>query len=152
MIDPLVYEKLTAYCAYRERCISEVKQKLKRLTQAETDAITYINKLQQENYLNEERYVKAFVSGHIRKKWGKTKITAALRQKGINAALIQIHLTPIDETDYREQLLKAAAQKLKSLKTGTGYEKKIKLVRFLLGKGYESSMVDSVAKELMSKQ
>lgn len=152
MTDPLVYEKLTAFCAYRERCINEVIKKLKRLApQEEMNAAAYIRQLQQENYLNEERYVKAFVSGHIRKKWGKAKITAALRQKGISQALIQQHLAPVDEADYRQQLLKAALQKLKSLKTENEYEKKIKLMRFLVGKGYEKSIVNNVLKELLGK-
>lgn len=145
-----IYEKLAAFCAYQERSVKDVQQKLIKLKVEKENFSTYIERLKRENFLNEERFAKAFIAGHLRKKWGKTKIRSALMQKGISAAVIKQHLDNVEDESYKEQLLKAAKQKLKSIKTETVYEKKRKLLRFLLGKGYESAKASKVVKELLS--
>lgn len=150
-MDTLVYEKLTAYCAYRERSAKEVQQKLTRLKVEKVEFPVYIERLKRDNFLNEERFVKAFVAGHLRKKWGKAKIKSALMQKGISAAIIKQHLDNVEEEGYGEQLLNVARQKLKTIKAETDYERKTKLLRFLLSKGYESNKAGKVVKELLSR-
>lgn len=150
-MDTLVYEKLTAYCAYQERSVKDAQQKLIKLKVQKEEFSAYIERLKREGFLNEERFAKAFVAGHLRKKWGKAKIKSALMQKGISAAVIKLHLDNVEEEGYEEQLLKAAQQKLKSIKGETIYERRTKLLRFLLGKGYESSKAGKVVKELLSR-
>ena len=73
MIDPDLYLKLANYCAYQERCPSDVKQKFNKLKADIENYPEYIIRLKEENYLNEERYTKYFVQGHEKKKWGKTE-------------------------------------------------------------------------------
>jgi regulatory protein len=78
-------EKIKHYCAYQERCHSEVKEKLfgYGLTKNEADDILLF--LIENNYLNEQRYAEQFAGGHFRsKKWGRIKIRYALRQKQIS--------------------------------------------------------------------
>ncbi len=149
MPDQTIYEKLTRYCAYQERCEQDIYQKLRKLKENMEAAPDYIRQLKEENYLNEERFVKAFVSGHLRKKWGKVKIKNELSRKGIESALIQKYLSAIEGKDYHEQLVKTATLKLKTIKAETAREKKIKLMRFLLGKGYESGQISEVVKQLI---
>lgn len=145
-MDADIYNKLTDYCAYRERCGSEVKQKLQKLKVDKSDYEEYINRLQQHNYLNEERYVKYFVSGHEKKKWGKTKIKAALAGKKIDAVLIKKYLDEMDEDNYEEQIKAVAEKKWNSIKGATLRDRKTKLLRFLLGKGYEMNKALAVLK------
>lgn len=149
MPDQTIYEKLTRYCAYQERCELDIYQKLRRLKEGIDEAPAYIRQLKEENYLNENRFIKAFVSGHLRKRWGKVKIKNALTRKGIEPALVQKYLSSIEDEDYHTQLVKTATLKLKSIKAETNREKKIKLMRFLLGKGYESDHVSDVVKQLL---
>lgn len=151
MPDQKIYDKLTTYCAYQERSAKDVKQKLVKLKAEPDDTAYYLERLQRENYLNETRFAKAFIEGHLRKKWGKAKIKAALAQKGIAANTVKNLLDDVEDEGYAEQLLAAATHKLKSIKGETEYDRKIKLTRFLLSKGYESSRISTVVKQLFAK-
>ncbi len=146
-MDESIFEKLTRYCSYQERCEADVLQKFKTL-KAAGSPVAYVQRLRQENYLNEERYVKAFVNGHVRKKWGKTKIKMALLRKGLPAALIQHNLGEVEEENYQERLLKAAGQKWLRIKAASDRERKMKLFSFLLAKGYESKDIQKVFEHL----
>jgi len=108
----------------------------------------YIPKLREENFLNEERYVKAFISAHSKKKWGKTKIRSALSGKRIDGELIKKYLDEIEEGDYDDQIKVLLQKKWKSMRTGSPKEKKTRLIRFLLSKGFEMGKVMTVLKEL----
>jgi regulatory protein len=148
MVETGIYDKLARYCAYQDRCLGEVKNKLYQLKVGKENTDEYIQKLKGENYLDEERFVKAFVSGHLKKKWGSVKIKSALMQKGVAQSLVTKYLEKIEAAGYNDSLLVLAERKLKTIKTGTASDKKNKLYRFLLGKGYEGDKVGAVIKKL----
>ena len=52
----VAFQKLQAYCAYQERCHSEVESKLYTLGIYEGDADAIISQLIEDNFLNEERF------------------------------------------------------------------------------------------------
>lgn len=147
MLDKTIYEKLSNYCAYQERCSEDVRQKLLKLKVEKTDFEAYLEKLKDENFLSDERYVKYFVSAHEKKKWGKTKMKTALLAKRIEATLIKKYLDDIDEANYDEQLKNLAEKKWNTIKAASLREKQTKLIRFLLSKGYEMGKVVVVARE-----
>ena len=148
MYDSSIYEKLTRFCAYQERCTADILEKLYKLKVPKDEFDNYIPKLREENFLNEERYVKAFISAHSKKKWGKTKIRSALSGKRIDGELIKKYLDEIEEGDYDDQIKVLLQKKWKSMRTGSPKEKKNKLIRFLLSKGFEMGKVMTVLKEL----
>ena len=148
MYDSAIYEKLTNFCAYQERCKADVIEKLYKLKIAKEEFDVYINKLRNENFLNEERYVKAFISAHSKKKWGKTKIKSALSGKKVDSGLVKKYLDLIEEGDYDEQIKELLQKKWKSIRTGSPKEKKNKLIRFLLSKGFEMGKVMAAVKEM----
>jgi hypothetical protein len=77
--------KLKHYCGYQDRCHQEVKEKLYSLKLGKASVEMLLSRLIEEDYLNEERYAKAFVRGHFRQKqWGKVKIAYGLKQKRIS--------------------------------------------------------------------
>ena len=79
------YMKLKHYCGYQDRCHQEVKEKLYSLKLGKASVEMLLSRLIEEDYLNEERYAKAFVGGHFRQKqWGKVKIGYALKQKRVS--------------------------------------------------------------------
>lgn len=147
MTDPATYEKLTTYCAYAERCTADVKKKLTTYKVEKTEHDAYINRLKEEGFLNDERYVKSYVSAHIKKKWGKVKIKAGLSTKGIAASTIQTYLADVEEDDYQERLLKLVTDKAPRIKGDTIQERRIKLMRHLLSKGYSSSDITAAIKQ-----
>lgn len=146
-MDAGIFDKLCNYCAYQERCASDVKKKLHQLKVSVEDYEAYIEKLIGNNYLNEDRFVKYFVAARVKKKWGKAKLKAALSAKKVDARLIKKHLETIDQLDYEAQIKLAAERKWHTIKAENLRERKTKLLRFLLSKGYEMNKVLPVLKD-----
>lgn len=142
--------KAKHYCAYQERCHSEVRDKLYGfgLNTKEVDEI--VSKLIEENYLNEERFAIQFAGGHFRsKKWGRVKIAHALKQKQVSAYSIKKALKQIDEDDYLNTLQKIFSEKLSTLRSEKNiFIKKRKLQDYLMQRGYETDLIRTLLQEL----
>ena len=94
-------QKIQAYCAYQERCHQEVTKKLKSWGLIPDAIDLLITELMQANFLNEERYSRAFARGKFRiKKWGKVKIRSALKSKNIFQKCIDLAMEEIDDEAY----------------------------------------------------
>jgi regulatory protein len=95
------------------------------------------------NYLSEERFSEAFVSGKINiKRWGRIKIRKHLNQKFISEYSIKKGLSSIDLTVYAKNINDLAQKKYLMLsREKDSYSKKVKIYRFLLSKGYEVDLI-----------
>ena len=134
--------KARTYCNYRERCHKELREKLYDMGLWKKDVDQVIMQMMDENLLNEERYARSYARGHFyNKKWGKYKITVELRSKQIHDRLIKDALTEIDEADYESMILKLIKQKALEVK-GKTFEKKHKISRYLLQKGYSYNEIN----------
>jgi regulatory protein len=145
-------QKLKQYCAYQERSHAEVKQKLWDLgvKRAEHDEI--ISSLIEEDYLNEERFAKAFAGGKFRMKdWGRKKIYYALKEKQVSEYNIKKAMKEIDEATYQETIKELAEKKYALLKGEQYLVRKKKTIDYLLQKGYESELVTAVVNKLTGK-
>ncbi|WP_301921941.1 regulatory protein RecX [Ferruginibacter sp.] len=142
--------KAKNYCAYQERCHSEVKDKLYGfgLNKNETEQI--ISTLIEENYLNEERFAISFAGGHFRiKNWGRIKIKYELKKKMVSPYCIKKALSLIDEDAYLTTFNRLAEQKLKTLKGEKNlFIKRKKLQDHLLQKGYENDLVREIVNKI----
>jgi regulatory protein len=99
--------------------------------------------------LNEERFAIAFAGGKFRMKgWGRIKIEQALKAKGVSTYCIQKALKQIGASDYEITLEKAMKKKLEILTAANSYERKQKLARFFIAKGYESEAVWKMVEKL----
>ncbi len=136
-------QKAKQYCAYQERCHSEVKEKLYSFGLHKKDVEEILSQLIEENYLNEERFALQFAGGRFRiKHWGKVKIKYELKQKQVSEYCIKKALSAINETDYLKQLQKLFEQKIKTLRAEKNiFTKKRKLQDHLLQKGFEADLV-----------
>jgi len=135
-------KKLEFYCAYQERCHKEVVEKLIKMRMIPDANDVIVVHLLQNNFLNEERFAKAFVRGKFRiKKWGKRRLILELKRKNINKTIITIALKEIDEDDYLETFHALAEKKAASIKESNPYKKKKKLADYLLYRGWESQLV-----------
>lgn len=134
--------KLMKYCAYQERCHSEVEHKLYEWGfNDEESRASIIFDLMQQNFLNEERFVRAYVKGKFEiKKWGRTKIAYELKRKNISPNLIGLALSQINEDAYRKTLVYLLLKKSKLLKEDDSLKRKQKLAEFAFRKGYESDI------------
>ena len=139
-------QKAKHYCAYQERCHSEVKEKLYSFGLYKKEVEELLALLIEENYLNEERFAIQFAGGRFRiKHWGRVKIKYELKQKKVSEYCIKKALAGIDETEYKKQLQKLYEAKLKTLKSEKNiFIKKRKLSDHLMQKGYESGLIRSL--------
>jgi len=145
-------QKLKHYCAYQERCHSEVKEKLYSLGVWKKDHDEIIASLIGENYLNEERFARAYAGGKFRvKQWGRVKIKYALKQKQVSEYSIKKALKQIDEEDYMKVLNKLAKEKYAALKNEQYPVRKKKTKDYLLQKGFEPELIRKVAGEITMK-
>ncbi|HMK02796.1 MAG TPA: regulatory protein RecX [Ferruginibacter sp.] len=142
--------KIKQYCAYQERCHSEVKEKLYSFGLYKKDVEELISTLIEENYLNEERFATQFAGGKFRiKQWGRVKIKYALKQKQVSEYCIKKALLTIAETDYKRTLEKLFEQKLKTLRSEKNiFSKKRKLQDHLVQKGFEHGLVNGLISQL----
>lgn len=134
--------KLEAYCAYQERCMQEIEKKLSDWGFYGEQSDNLIADLISNNYLNEERFASAYVSGKIRiKKWGRIKIKLNLKQKKISDYSLNKALKEIEEDEYLGNLNYLTEKKFSQVKGKNKWDKKAKVQRFLLSKGYENHLV-----------
>ena len=145
-------KKIKHYCAYQERCHSEVKEKLYSFGLYKQQVENILSKLIEDNYLNEERFAIAFAGGKFRMKhWGRKKIEYELRQKQVSTFCIKLALKAIDEKDYHSSLLKLATAKWNSVSDEVVYARVAKTYAYLLQKGYESSLIQQQLKQIQNK-
>ena len=144
-----IIKKLESFCAYRERCEAEIKQKMYALHVSPSDYETYLQYLKENNFFNEERFANAFARGKSTiKKWGRKKIVLELQAKNIDAQKISQSLLQIDEGLYVLKLEDILIKKIKTIKETDVFKKKQKLIQFALQKGYEYEIINEVLKEI----
>jgi len=142
--DPAVaLAKARSFCAYQERCCSEVTIRIRSfgLTREQTEQV--IEKLEEEGFLNDERFATMYAGSKFRiLRWGRVKIKAGLRSKGIADSLITQALANIDEEEYRKCLHELAEAKLRTLK-GVNDDRvvKQKVFAYLASKGFEENII-----------
>ena len=136
-------KKMLHYCDYQERCKKEILTKLDTFELADGDRDFIVDFLQDEGFINDERYCRSFVKGKLNlKKWGVNKIKLALIAKGVDREVIDEVLSEIDKNSYKEELVNLL--KNKKINEDDPYKRKAKLIRYAVGKGYSLSMVMEV--------
>ncbi|MHA8084704.1 regulatory protein RecX [Aquirufa antheringensis] len=146
-----ILQKLARYCAYQERCIQELEQKMKTFEVSPADFPSYLMWLRENNYLNEARFVEIFVRSKFNQKsWGRTKINYELRKRGISASLLASAWDGIDDADYIEKARILLKKKRDEIKSGTSPQRYQKCYNFGLSKGYESSLIRELLKPLFA--
>lgn len=137
-IDDLIV-KLESYCAYQERCLFEIQNKLVQLSASESDAKKVIEHLEKFRFFDQKRFAQSFVQGKLRiNKWGKVKIKAALIQKFVDKETIKDALESIDYHEYLSILKGLINRKSIELsKEKDEWTKKQKILRFLSSRGFE---------------
>ncbi|SEO09532.1 regulatory protein [bacterium A37T11] len=134
--------KAESYCAYQDRSQQEVRDKLYSWGLHRADVENLISELIVDQFLSEERFAQAYVSGKFRmKQWGKVKIKQGLKTKSVPDKLIAQALASIDPSEYVATLKELLQKKAKTVHEANAYKRKAKLVNFALAKGYESDLI-----------
>jgi regulatory protein len=129
-----------------------VQQKLYDLGIRKQDHDEIISTLIEEDYLNEERFAKAFAGGKFRMKdWGRKKIYHALKEKRVSEYSIKQAMKEIDDEAYKQNLKELVEEKYELLKGEQFLVRKKKTIDYMLQKGYELDLVTRAINELIKK-
>lgn len=148
-ISSEILNKLYRYCAYQERCKSELLKKMKDLEVDPEAFESILAHLEDERFWDEDRFAKIFTrSKFFHKRWGRQKIRAHLQQKQVPKQLIaSAFQTEIDSGQYLATLLRLITKRMGAESGVLGIKEKDKLHRFLYQKGYEWDMIREAIKQ-----
>lgn len=142
-----VLDKMGKYCAYQERCVKDVTDKLRSFDITQEAKDTIMAYLLDNRFVDNERFTRSFVRGKVNQSgWGVNKIRFHLMQKGIDKDMIEEALGQTDEEVYRQRLIDILKAKSKTVKAENDFEKKRKLAAYAMQKGFEGSLVWEVLK------
>ncbi len=137
-------QKAMRYCSFQERCQLDLTNRFKAWNVEEKNWDRILDYLIAENFLNEKRYVEAFVRGKfVMKKWGKNKIKMGLVAKRVfnEGEFDKVFNEEIDEEDYLKTIAELIEKKRMLIVEEDEFKKRDKLYRYMLSKGYESELV-----------
>ncbi len=139
----IAFEKAARFCAYQERCHRDIERRLQEWNVDIDIQDEIMAELIQQNFLNEERFALAFVSGKVNiKRWGKNKITYELRSRNISDYIINKAIGQIDEEQYLLNLKTLIQLKNSLIIAKNDFEKRMKLIKYLASRGYETSLIN----------
>jgi len=140
-----ILSKVRGFCAFQERCITDVADKLREWKVGRKRADNIIEQLIREDYLNEERFVRSYAGGKFRiNHWGKTKIIYELEKRQVPDLIIQIGLEEIDDKEYTETLKELLQRKNRELRETDPFKRKQKLIAYGIQKGYHYGLIKQV--------
>lgn len=122
----------------KEYCTHDIYQKLYQL-KVEEDAIErIISQLHENKFIDDRRFTRSYINDKLRfNKWGKVKITHHLRLKRVPGQIIDEAFEEFTEEQLTEALKPIIIKKLKSVKGDTEYDRRNKVIRYALGRGFE---------------
>ena len=132
-------------CSRQEQASSHIREKLNGWNVSEEDALRIMDLLKEEKYLDDKRFATFYTRDKFRfNGWGKVKLSAMLRQKGITQELIEGALDQIDDAAYFRKCARLIADKSTTLKDSNQFTRKGKLYRFAAQRGFESDLIHRV--------
>lgn len=138
-----VIGKARSYCARQERCQQDVRDKLYGWGEHRVQVESIIAQLIGEGFLSEARFAEHFAVSKFRQKgWGRRKIEQALRLKQVSEPCIALGLKSIEDDEYRKALAKAVAKRWEKVKEIDAYNKRQKVMRYFIGRGYAVEQVE----------
>lgn len=150
LIAKEAYSKMARLCSRSEQCSADIRKKIIAYELIDEIVEEILEKLKLEKFLNDERYVKAYVSDKFKiNKWGKIKIRHNLRMKGLPEDLIQNQLDEIDPEKYKKVLIKTMKDKAKAVKKKDRFEKMGQIIRFTQTRGFEPELIHRFMKEVL---
>jgi len=137
--------KIINYCNYRDRSTKEIKTKLLDLNYSIEIIDSAISQAIELRIVDNFRFSKSFSRGKNQKnRWGKIKIAYELKNKGLNNKEITFGLESIEEKTYYKILMKS----IEVYKRKSKNFEKNKLIKHLINKGYETSLVFTTINKL----
>ena len=144
------YSKMAQLCSRSEQCTADIRRKMVVYELVDEIVEEIITKLQKDKFLDDERFVKAYISDKFRlNKWGKIKMQHYLKMKGLSNELIQEGLDSIDDEKYVAALIKTMKDKARTIKKKDKFEKMGQIIRFTQSRGFEPELIHRYLNEIL---
>jgi len=130
----------------RERSRKEIKDKLKTKDYSENVIEKVLEKLERLDIVNDKRFAEMFVRDRMKlKPKGKKVLSLELAQKGIDKNIIEEVLQDLLGGDSELELAKRVLGKVEKKYAGLeGREKKDKIIKYLLSKGFAYNIIEEI--------
>ena len=150
-IEQEIFSKLARLCSRSEECSPDLRKKITEMGGDQDMADRILQRLQEEKYQDDERYVRAYVRDKFRlNQWGRVKMRYYLKMKGLKDPIIEKGFGEIDEDQYVSLLKKTMKDKAKTIKKKEKYEKMAQVIRFAQGRGFEPELIHRYLQETVS--
>ena len=127
----------------------EIRDKLLNKEFNEETVEKTINFLKEYTFIDDLKFTKMYVKDRIRTQ-GRNKIKYALIQKGVNKYLVDEVLEELDRNDEEDRALLICEKKYLSIckREEDDFKIKNKLIRYMLGRGYEYEVARNVVSKI----
>lgn len=147
-----VFNRMAWLCSRREYCSADVMRKIRQKGLCAEDASVVMQRLTKERYVDDARYARSFVRDKaVLSGWGPRKIAFALSSKGMPKEMIEEAMREISPEDSTARMREVFTAKWKVISGDTEYDRRTKLLRFALSRGYSyddvSRFLDSLDKD-----
>ena len=157
-MQSLLWNKVLRHVARRERSEKEVREYIQKIITNYKLRITngqeeIIQKLKQQDFLNEERFVKAYIHDSIElQNKGKHRIKFELEKRGIDENIIDKYLSKIEEGDELEKALEFAKRRYEFMKKLPVLTQKRRLYGLLVRRGFSPEIALDTIDKIVQKR
>lgn len=145
-------ERAVRYCAQGEQCTAGVRSKLREWGATATASERIVAYLTDNGYVDDQRYAGLYCDSKVRlQHWGRVKIAAQMRAKGLDKSTIDEALAGIDEEEYTRVLHEVTDKKWRTLHESDPRKRRAKMMAFLAGRGYTMTEIDDAIKHLTTE-
>ena len=140
------FSLLTEMLSRRDYACAEMRSKLAAYGFRDIEIEEALRQAQDRRYLDDARFSRYFIYERLRRGWGRVKIEAELRRRGVS--LEEIPGYPEEFFDEQDDLARALdALARKSVPASRPREK---LVRFLVSRGYSFSVANEAVRSYLN--
>ncbi|MDR3253051.1 MAG: RecX family transcriptional regulator [Tannerella sp.] len=137
-----VLAALAAYCSQAERCLFDLRRKIRDAGLSPDAGKRIIRRLSDEKFVDESRFVRAFVNDKFRfNHWGRIKIAYELKIRDIKPAIYEDAISGIDDEEYMSVLRNLLVGKRRTVKSSSPQDLFAKLMRFASSRGFETPLI-----------
>ena len=148
-------ERLMSLCARSEQCVFELERKLYNWGISKPQRKEIITYLQENRYLDDARFAKCFAKDKAKfSSWGPLKIKSELIRRKIQPLFIREAIAAVEPDIWKETILKCARAKARTLRLPeeNSIENKQKLFRYLISRGFPSSLASKAVNFILRPQ
>jgi regulatory protein len=144
------------YLGYAARTRKEIEERLEKAAFAPEVIAAVVSEMESRGWLDDTHFARAWVEDRAdRKRYGKTRLAAELRRKGVDKETIAETLETIEEADELARALTAAQTRLRSERLAEAdpaalQTEKRRLSDFLLRRGFSHSIIRQVFSRLQT--